>query len=176
MMTRHNGKNGFTLLEVMVASMLLGLLITILTMVFNSSSIAWSTGKAGVTEMDVVRNTLSAGELVADNLLPGVERGSSSAWGVSVSPWNADGTLRTERRAVEKLEGNKLGSKVSLSLPNVTKKGSWMYDREKLWCDIGLEKMRISGDAKACIVGVWSYGPDGEPDTDDDISTWPDLD
>ena len=50
-----------------------------------------------------------------------------------------------------------------------------MYDREQLWCDLGLDDMRITGNAKACVVGVWSYGPDGLPDTDDDISTWPDL-
>ena len=175
-MMARNTKNGFTLLEVMVASMLLGMLITILTMVFNSSSIAWSTGKASVTEMDVVRNTMSAGELVADNLLPGLEKGSSSTWGVSVSPWNPDGSLRTKRRAVEKVSDNKLAEKVGLRLPNVTKKGSWLYDREQLWCDLGLDDMRITGNAKACVVGVWSYGPDGQPDTDDDISTWPDLD
>ena len=45
-MTRRTSESGFTLLEVLVASMLLAMLITILTMVFNSSSIAWSTGKA----------------------------------------------------------------------------------------------------------------------------------
>ena len=41
-MTRRTSESGFTLLEVLVASMLLAMLITILTMVFNSSSIAWS--------------------------------------------------------------------------------------------------------------------------------------
>ena len=43
-MNRQVAKNGFTLLEILVASMLMAMLITILTMVFNSSSIAWNTG------------------------------------------------------------------------------------------------------------------------------------
>ena len=41
-----NSRNGFTLLEVMVASLLLGLLVTALTMVFNQSSIAWRVGRS----------------------------------------------------------------------------------------------------------------------------------
>ena len=45
-------RNGFTLVEVLVASLLLGMLVVILTMVFNQSSIAWRTGKASVAEMD----------------------------------------------------------------------------------------------------------------------------
>ncbi len=32
----------------------------------------------------------------------------------------------------------------------------------------------VSGHAKDYVVGVWSLGPDGEPNTDDDICTWPD--
>ena len=33
----------------------------------------------------------------------------------------------------------------------------------------------VSGHAKEYVVGVWSLGPDGEPNSDDDICTWPDL-
>ena len=32
----------------------------------------------------------------------------------------------------------------------------------------------VSGNAKDYVAGVWSLGPDGEPNTDDDICTWPD--
>ena len=39
-MKRLNDRSGFTLIEMLVASLLLGMLVTILTMVFNSSSIA----------------------------------------------------------------------------------------------------------------------------------------
>ena len=64
-MTRRTSESGFTLLEVLVASMLLAMLITILTMVFNSSSIAWTMGKAGVADMATVRNNLSAADRAA---------------------------------------------------------------------------------------------------------------
>ena len=176
-MTGRNSERGFTLLEVLVASLLLGMLITILTMVFNSSSIAWSTGKATVTEMDVVRNSLSVAERMADNLLPGVKKGSEVAWGVSVGPWDAKGALR--RRAVEDRTGNELYNKVNLTVPeNIAKEkgSSWLSVPKKTWAGLSLEEIRISGSATACIVGVWSYGPDGLPDTDDDICTWPDVD
>ena len=46
-------RNGFTLLEVLVASVLMGMLVTILTVIFNQSAIAWRTGKAGVADMSV---------------------------------------------------------------------------------------------------------------------------
>lgn len=179
-MTRRDSESGFTLLEVLVASILLGMLITILTMVFNSSSIAWSTGKAGVAEMDATRNVLAAAEVLADDLLPGVEKGSPNTWGVSVSPWKSDGALRTKgERAVEKISENKLAGAISgkLALPQITRKGDWLYDGGRMWADLsGLREMRISGSAMGYVVGVWSYGPDGLPDTDDDISTWPDVD
>ena len=71
-MTRRASESGFTLLEILVASLLLAMLITILTMVFNSSSIAWSTGKASVAEMDKVRNNMSAASQVTDNAMPRV--------------------------------------------------------------------------------------------------------
>ena len=44
-------KRGFTILEMLVASLLLGMMVTVLTMIFNQSSIAWRTGIAGVVEI-----------------------------------------------------------------------------------------------------------------------------
>ena len=58
-MKRLNDRSGFTLIEMLVASLLLGMLVTILTMVFNSSSIAWRTGKAGVSQLSLMRRQLS---------------------------------------------------------------------------------------------------------------------
>ncbi len=52
-------RDGFTLIEVLVASLLLSMLVVILTMVFNQSSIAWRTGKASVSQMDEMRRELS---------------------------------------------------------------------------------------------------------------------
>ena len=52
-------KRGFTILELLVASLLLGMLVTILTMIFNQSSIAWRTGVAGVADLDDARANMA---------------------------------------------------------------------------------------------------------------------
>ena len=181
-MTRRSSESGFTLLEVLVASMLLAMLITILTMVFNSSSIAWSMGKAGVVEMDAVRNNMSAADRVADNAVPGVDLSDMKAWGHLVSPWKSDGTIR--KRAVERMTANSAANQAwnnlqfDLKTMDVeTGKGQWARATGKaLWASFSPGSIRLSGNAKAHIVGVWSYGPDGQPNTGDDISTWPDID
>lgn len=61
-------KRGFTILELLVASLLLGMLVTILTMIFNQSSIAWRTGVAGVSHMDEVRDDVAEIREEADNI------------------------------------------------------------------------------------------------------------
>lgn len=61
-------KRGFTVLELLVASLLLGMLVTILTMVFNQSSIAWRTGVAGMLDMDEVRDNIAEVRDDADSL------------------------------------------------------------------------------------------------------------
>ena len=82
-------KRGFTIIELLVASLLLGLLMTILTMIFNQSSIAWRTGLAGVTDLDKVRAKAAAVRDQAD---------SAYVWNdklyVLQSLWDKDGNLR----------------------------------------------------------------------------------
>ena len=181
MMTRRASESGFTLLEILVASMLLAMLITILTMVFNSSSIAWSTGKAGVAEMDTVRNNMAAAGMVADNAIPRVDANSPSDWGLLVSPWRADGSLR--RRGIVKMSESKVANPVWGSMqPNLdiqrgkTGKGEWVRKTGKqLWGAFDPGGVNISGGTKEYVVGVWSLGPDGRPNSGDDISTWPDV-
>ena len=60
-------KKGFTILELLVASLLLGMLTTILTMIFNQSSIAWRTGTAMVADLDKVRDNVAEVREEADN-------------------------------------------------------------------------------------------------------------
>ena len=60
-------KKGFTILELLVASLLLGMLMTILTMIFSQSSIAWRTGLAGVADLDDVRSNVAEVRDEADN-------------------------------------------------------------------------------------------------------------
>jgi len=169
-MTRRDSESGFTLLEILVASMLLAMLITILTMVFNSSSIAWSTGKASVAEMDDVRLRMSAATMIADNAVPGVEAGNVNTWGYLVGPWKSDGSIR-QRAIVPNMQGESVLTKPSLS----SGKGTWVYNNEQLWATFKPGSVQISGKAKAYVVGVWSLGPDGKANSGDDISTWPDA-
>ena len=82
-------RKGFTIIELLVASMLLGMLVTILTMVFNQSSISWRIGIAGVSGMDVVRDNMAALREEADNAFlfgNGIYR--------SVGLWDENGDLR----------------------------------------------------------------------------------
>lgn len=164
------------MIEVLVASMLLAMLITILTMVFSSSSIAWSTGKAGVSEMDNVRHDVADLGRVADNAVPRVDRQDLSKWGYLASPWQADGTLR--RRAI--MEKMPSASQQMDSLADDfggSNPGTWNRETgRRLWASAPAGSIKVAGGASIYIVGVWSVGPDGEENTGDDISTWPDLD
>ena len=175
-MTRRASEGGFTLLEILVASMLLAMLITILTMVFNSSSIAWSTGKASVMEMEKVRRQMSAANIVADSAMPGVVKGNRNTWGYLVA---AGESKRGEGRKGGSVNetGDFVGSDGLLKLPTFgTGQGTWMYKNDKLWATLEPASVRISGKAKSYAVGVWSFGPDGKENSGDDISTWPDVD
>ena len=183
-MTRRVSESGFTLLEVLVASMLLAMLITILTMVFNSSSIAWSTGRAGVAEMDTVRNNMAAAGMVADNAIPRVDVNTPNAWGVLVGPWDKRGDLR--KRAVVRMSANTVANQAwgalvmdsKIKTPNDdVGPGTWVRGNSTpLWATLQPGSVNISGKARSYVVGVWSLGPDGKENTGDDISTWPDLD
>ena len=148
---------GFTLVEVLVASLLLGMLVTILTMVFNQSSIAWRTGKASVAEMDDMRRYYSQIQRHADDALPGVQGTTAGRIG---GAWNGKGEL--QQRAVGKWDAS-IGISSSAFTPPSSEKGC-------LKCQGKSFKM---GKINTYTVGVWSYGPDGKENTEDDISTWP---
>ena len=181
-MTRRVSESGFTLLEILVASMLLAMLVTILTMVFNSSSVAWSTGKANVAEMDEVRQKMSAASIVADDAVPRVEVEQPNEWGYLVSPWNPEGKLR--RRAIVRKRDSNLAKGIWDKIqPNLdltrgrTGRGEWVRRTgAQLWSTLQPGSVNMSGGTKAYVVGVWSVGPDGKENTGDDISTWPDVD
>lgn len=158
---------GFTLLEMLVASLLLGMLVTILTMVFNSSSIAWRTGKAGVAGLSKMRRQLSLAQYRADNLLPDIDEESEGTVGMIGSAWNPNGDIRT--RAVSRIPGDNGFSTPSFgSSFNSAKSSPGGPASVKVECgSFSLDR------ANSYTVGVLSYGPDGDRDTDDDITTWP---
>ena len=168
-MKRLNDRSGFTLIEMLVASLLLGMLVTILTMVFNSSSIAWRTGKAGVSQLSLMRRQLSLAQNRADNLLPRIDTQSKSVVGLVAGAWHADGTVRA--RAVSRYRGD--GFVTTPIFVSYGTAAAALYTAPP-WQQLNnLGSLRY-GSSHAYTVGVLSYGPDGKIDTDDDISTWPD--
>ena len=174
-MARLSSKSGFTLLEMLVASLLLGMLVTILTMVFNSSSIAWRTGKAGVAQLSLLRRQLSYSQHRADGLLPRVDVDDLNKIGFVVSPWctekkNGGEYLRT--RAVQDISNSDFGF-AKPSFNNLQSDASSLSSIPPWRQLTGLGTLRL-GSAKSFTVGVLSFGPDGKRDTEDDISTWPD--
>ena len=62
-------RRAFTMIELLVATMLLAMLVTILTMMFNQSSIAWTTGLASVTGLGDAREQISIYARNADNVI-----------------------------------------------------------------------------------------------------------
>lgn len=163
-------RKGFTLLELMVAALLMGMLLTILTTIFNQSSIAWSTGTASVTSLGGVRHDITLSALLADNAL--ATDGNLQGLKV-VSIWNTGNSVETKEQQTG--AGNILRTDTE----------GRTLDREGI---IGSQVMLDSssrgeyvvplGNGNAAgrdtyIVGVTSNGPDREPETWDDISTYP---
>ena len=145
-------RKGFTLLEVMVACLLLGMLVTALTMVFNQSSIAWRTGMAGVVDLYNTRIDLGKKHYNYDNILPGLKTAEDMGYR-AVSLWK-DGRLRTDRAFDSATE--------SLS-----------YSDAKTGKAQSISSASAGQSASLFTVGVRSYGPDGRLGTADDITTYP---
>ena len=159
-------KQGFTLLEVLVASVLMGMLVTILTMIFNQSAIAWRTGKAGVANMTETERRLSRIHACADSALPFTGSGKYCV----VSPWDdavSDDSGRFNTRGIRAASDlHKNFNQVNVNFQNDDGgNGSWRQT--------GLGTPDPNG-GKSFIVGVRSAGPDRQWETEDDISTWPD--
>lgn len=147
-------KKGFTLLELLVASLLLSMLVTILTQLFSQSSIAWRTGESGVSDLDKMRASISANQRDADNALPG------SGNRRLVSLWDKNGELRTKAWSDTEWDaGDRVKSKV-------TSPSSW--SRVEV-----LNEDSASTRIKNYTVGVTSAGPDREFQTWDDVTSYP---
>ena len=148
----------FTLLELMVASLLLSMLVTVLTMIFNQSSIAWRTGVASVAELGDARCQLGTFREICDDLLP-YAKDQDLQYRV-VSPWQATGDgLRP--RAFEAVNWDRAPV---ISLDDAR------TGREK-----AVQGAGAGQNASLFTVGVRSAGPDRRFDTDDDVTTWPEV-
>lgn len=166
-------KKGFTIIELLVASLLLGMLVSILTMMFNQSSIAWRTGTAGIVSLNKTRSGLGAFEDIRDDALPGLGDqnpgvGQSDNRTIkyrTVSLWkkNADNQLRSPgERAFNMTEALRWGDSSQFTI------GDAMRAASKDVTDKGMGQ-----SVSLFSVGVRSWGPDGKPDTADDVNTWP---
>jgi len=175
-------RTGFTVLELLVASLLLTMLVTVLTMIFNQSSIAWRTGVAGVVELDMVRTRLGTYHDIEDDALPGlgqdnVQTGASDNRHIEYRTvsifkgWNGSGQLQpsgAERydngcsgRLYDKIDQGE-ASQIMFSIQDAQK--------GKLNTRVGSGKVR---PGSAFAVGVRSAGPDKRWSTEDDINTFP---
>lgn len=151
-------KKGFTIIELLVASLLLSMIVTVLTMMFNQSSIAWRTGTAGVVDMNKARKSIGKFQDIRDDVLPGLATRDDLNYR-TVSLWKKDGEgLRTDR-AFEQVDS---GDTVQL-----------VYDKVKNGGTYEVNNGSAGQGASMFTVGVRSAGPDGKFDTADDVNTWP---
>lgn len=158
-------RRGFTILEVLVASLLLGMLVTVLTMIFNQSSIAWRTGVAGVADLDDVRQNMGRVFEEADNVY--LWNGEMHR---HVSLWDENGSPRL--RSIDD------GTDVADETMYLESNASYLENQNLRLSEIGLVNVG-SGDSgsrsiKTYTVNVMSAGPDREFDTWDDIWSFPD--
>ena len=174
-------RSGFTILELLVASLLLSMLVTMLTMMFNQSSIAWRTGVSGVNELEETREQLGGYHDVLDDVLPGLAQ--NNVQGGSSDNRNLD------YRTVSVFRNWNGSGQLSKSVPSQQCSGR-LFDRIN-WGDANLSQVSIGSAQKGqvisnlkqpttgtsrggYIVGVRSAGPDRKMDTEDDnINTFP---
>ncbi len=165
-MTEQKSKGGFTLLEMLVASLLLSMMVVALSMVFSSSASAWRVGRAGVDGLHDMRHRLSEYQLSADNALPNL-RGDGRGVGYVRAVWingtslvDADGDSVSNGRGFDTKDvyGGQMGVDTSGKKPFKS----------------DLSGGSVNGKGfKNYVVGVGSAGPDLEWNTKDDIATWP---
>lgn len=169
-------RRGFTVLELLVASLLLAMLVTMLSMMFNQSSIAWRTGVAGVAELNDVRAKLGAYHDIQDDILPGIgdigARGGASDNRTviyrTVSLWAKDqrNRLRVGQRAFADINSQEGGGGWD-GAPAITISKAMRGTSESLG------RAGSGSSMSAFIVGVQSAGPNRNFGDEDDITNWP---
>ena len=173
-------RSGFTVLELLVASLLLSMLVTMLTMIFNQSSIAWRTGVASVDELQDTREQLGIYHDVMDDALPGL--GMANDPGL-INPSSRQIAYRT----VSIFRNWNGGSKFAQNPGGIaTDKGFRLIDSIK-WGNasefsasdamcgrtLSVDQPRQGASKGGFVVGVKSAGPNRIMDDDDDINTFP---
>ena len=139
--------------------------MTILTMIFNQSSIAWRTGIAGTVDMDEVRENIAEIREEADNAF---------VWGKTLyritSVWGKDGNLR-KRGCDAPGSGTDESESHAEYLRSRISNLSNLKPRDMSPQSVG------NGSAKSTktyTVNVMSAGPNRKFNDYDDIWSWPD--
>ena len=144
------------------------MLVTILTMIFNQSSIAWRTGVAGVADLDEARGNMAELRDEADNVYVWNNKPQRL-----LGLWNEQGRLRT--RAVDAAGGDFADKETAKYMHN---NGSFSDDMRLIelpkYKDMPVGPGDSGNGLHTYIVNVKSAGPDGELGTWDDIWSYPD--
>ena len=157
-------RKGFTILELLVASMLLGMLVTILTMIFNQSSIAWRTGDSLVSDLDDIRNDIALIREEADNAF--VENNEiHRILGLWTDEDADDEKLRVRACDIEY---------TALKPTRITGLTDSSRPKEYASQSMSVRGGDKHGSSKNYTVNVMSAGPDRQFDTWDDIWSFPD--
>ena len=170
-------KRGFTIIEVLVASLLLGMLVSILTMMFNQSSIAWRTGVAGLMDMDEVRDNIAAVRDEADCLYiwNGKFYRTVSIW--KEKSWNSREPFKNRAIGVDDISGQLLEYEKMQDGYLVNNGGLPNPVNDKLDISkIGQVSVKAAGSQtpnRNWIVNVQSSGPNRKYRDYDDIKSNP---
>ena len=173
---QRSAKPAFTLIELLVASILLGMIVTILTMIFNQSSIAWRTGVGNVVNLNQSRRALGTFHDIRDDVLPGLGQQNVAGGAAdnrqleyrTVSLWD-----KNQRNALRQPSSRAFSKDERIVWGN-----AWQFAIGDARTAVANDPLSGSDDANpngrnGFSVGVRSLGPDGKPDTPDDINTWP---
>ena len=145
-------RRGFTLLEVLVAAVLMGLLATLLTSMLNQGSIAWANGETAVADAAERRQAMADTARAASATLVGADTTDSAANYRVLSAWDESGAVRTGRPLV----------RVGLPLPA----------DGTAYAPVAPAAATSRADETITVV-VSSAGPDGKWGTADDLTTAP---
>lgn len=163
-------RRGFTIIELLVASLLLGMLMTVLTMVFNQSSISWRTGIAGLVDMDEVRDNVAAIRDEADNIY---------LWNGKVhrtlSIWQGDASTPTLRkRTIDSNDNSGVENSAKVNfLKNAGSLTRENLEAKDAYGPVNVKTTEAQG-GKNWIVNVKSCGPNRVFNDYDDIWSNPD--
>ena len=172
-------RRGFTVLELLVASLLLSMLVTILTMIFNQSSVAWRTGIASVNDMETTRMQMGGYHDIMDDALPGVgdtsdqtQPGNRMITYRTVSVfrnWSGSGALQAN--GPSRTCSGRLIDQIDWSRANLSQ---FTADDAMKGMTITTLSQPTDGQSKGgYIVGVRSAGPNRKMEDEDDITTYP---